>query len=53
MKCLECQAPAEWIRNTQFSGKHHYCDRHARLEKDFNTTDSDYFVWVKIYEKKS
>jgi hypothetical protein len=49
--CLECSEKATWIRNTQFSGKHPYCDKHARLEDDFSKDGGSYHVWEKI--KKS
>jgi hypothetical protein len=46
-KCLECGDVADWIRNTQFAGDHPYCDKHARLEKDFGEDDS-YAFWTKV-----
>lgn len=46
-KCIECNEPAEWVRSTQFAGDHPYCDKHARLEKDFGEDDS-YAYWWKI-----
>ena len=46
-QCLECDAPAEWMRCTQFAGNHPYCDHHARLESDFNENDS-YTYWKEL-----
>lgn len=48
--CLECGAPARWIRCTQFAGKHPYCDEHARQESDFNDEDS-YQYWVDLEDE--
>lgn len=48
-KCLECGARAAWIRMTQFAGDHPYCDKHARLEPDFNQDDS-YAFWTRIVD---
>jgi hypothetical protein len=45
--CLECGEESDWIRHTQFAGDHPYCDKHARLEKDFGEDDS-YAFWSKI-----
>ena len=33
--CSECSLPAEYVRITQFAGKHPYCKTHAMKEKDF------------------
>jgi hypothetical protein len=46
-QCLECGAPAAWVRCTQFAGNHPYCDHHARLESDFNENDS-YAYWKEL-----
>ena len=48
LTCLECNKPAEWVRRTQFSGKHPYCDEHARQESDFGNEDSSYFYWTIV-----
>ena len=45
--CLECNEPARWVRSTQFAGDHPYCDKHARLEKDFEENDS-YAYWYEL-----
>ena len=37
MKCCICDKEATWIRNTQFTGQHPFCDKHAKKESDFNT----------------
>jgi len=44
-KCFECEKPANYIRHTQFAGKHYYCTEHARLENDFAIDDS-YTYWT-------
>lgn len=46
--CLECGEPADWIRCTQFAGNHPYCDKHARLESDFEEEGDSYKDWHKI-----
>lgn len=45
--CSECGAKADWIRSTQFAGEHPYCERHARMESDFNESDS-YTYWYRV-----
>lgn len=50
--CLECSKAAAWMRDTQFSGQHPYCDKHARLEPDFSKKNDSYRVWVRIKKKK-
>jgi hypothetical protein len=46
-KCIECKAPAEFIRCTQFAGEHPYCKYHAELEEDF-MRDDDSTYWVNV-----
>lgn len=46
-KCLECNEPATWTRSTQFAGDHPYCDKHARLQSDFNDEPDSYAYWVE------
>jgi len=46
-RCLECGKPADWIRHTQFSGDHPYCEEHAKAESDFGQEDS-YTYWENI-----
>lgn len=48
LTCLECNKPAEWVRRTQFSGNHPYCDEHARQESDFGKEDNSYFYWTIV-----
>lgn len=48
--CLECGALAVWVRHTQFSGDHPYCQEHAQREKNFGQENPSYFVWRKIGE---
>jgi hypothetical protein len=43
----KCRRKKKWIRHTQFSGKHRYCDS-ARLEKNFGKNDPSYFYWEEI-----
>jgi len=45
--CIECEKPATWVRCTQFAGDHPYCEEHARLESDFNDSDS-YLYWTEL-----
>jgi hypothetical protein len=51
-RCIECGAVATWVRHTQFAGSHPYCDKHARLEPDFNEFDS-YAFWAAAEEQHS
>ncbi len=46
--CDMCASPAVWVRRTQFSGDHFFCDVHARVEADFGKEDSSYFFWKKL-----
>jgi hypothetical protein len=39
--------PARWVRHTQFSGSHYFCNEHAKLETDFNALDS-YKFWEEL-----
>lgn len=45
-----CTELATWMRYTQFSGNHPFCDKHARSEEDFGVTD-DYQDWEPIEDK--
>ncbi len=45
--CCECEAPAEWVRYTQFSGNHPYCEDCAKKEKDFPEGNGSYSDWDK------
>lgn len=45
--CIECNKPAKWMRSTQFSGEHPYCEQHAKAEKDFGRSDS-YSFWYEL-----
>lgn len=47
-RCLECGGHAVWIRHTQFAGDHPYCDKHARMEKDFNDEPDSYSFWSNV-----
>lgn len=44
---IECSSKADWIRFTQFAGDHPHCERHARMESDFNESDS-YAYWYRV-----
>ncbi len=46
--CLECNKPATWIRATQFSGNHTYCDECAKRQEDFLKEDPSYFKWEQL-----
>lgn len=46
-KCLDCDKPAVFVRCTQFSGSHPFCEEHAKEESDFGEDDS-YKFWYKI-----
>jgi hypothetical protein len=43
--CIECGEPAVWVRMTQFSGDHPFCELHAHAEEDFGKEDPSYFTW--------
>ncbi|MCX6736459.1 MAG: hypothetical protein NTZ13_05245 [Candidatus Parcubacteria bacterium] len=47
LACLECGSPAEWIRYTQFSGNHPYCEACAKKETDFPEGNGSYSDWDK------
>ena len=47
-RCCDCNEEAVWTRVTQYSGTHHFCDKHARMEENFGVWDSSYFHWVRI-----
>ena len=49
--CIECGKLAVWMRYTQFSGDHPFCQEHAEEESDFGENDS-YKDWAKIVEKE-
>lgn len=46
----DCFEDADWVRSTQFSGDHPYCDAHAKQEDDFGESDPSYFHWHTIAE---
>lgn len=46
--CCDCGQPAVWVRRTQFSGDHPFCDEHARKEKNFGKEDPSYFFWQEV-----
>lgn len=48
LTCLDCDQPAVWVRRTQFSGDHPFCDEHAHKEKNFGKEDPSYFFWARI-----
>ena len=49
-----CQEKISWYRITQFSGTHTFCEKCAKLEKDFGKEDLSYFFWLshKDYHSK-
>lgn len=42
-----CGARAVWVRHTQFSGDHPFCDLHAKAESNFGHSSS-YYDWKQI-----
>lgn len=46
-RCMMCDAPAEWIRSTQFAGDHPFCRQHAEAEEGFGENDS-YEFWYEV-----
>lgn len=48
-----CEKAAVWVRCTQFSGDHFYCDKHAKAEPDFGKSDDSYFYWYEIEREKT
>ena len=46
----DCFEDAVWVRSTQFSGDHPYCDIHAKQESNFGQEDASYFYWDTISE---
>ena len=47
-RCSDCGKPAKWVRRTQFSGSHFFCDECARQQKNFGQEDDSYFFWEKL-----
>lgn len=47
--CCSCliNSPA-WVRCTQFSGDHYYCNSCANKQIDFMKEDPSYFYWRKV-----
>lgn len=52
-KCSLCDSPANWVRVTQFSGSHYYCEYHAEEEPDFHEEDDSYHYWSKVEDVKT
>lgn len=48
MICLECEEEATWVRDTQFAGKHPYCEKHAMEQPDFGESESGFPLFYKI-----
>ena len=46
-----CINPVRWIRHTQFTGDHPFCDAHAKQEDDFGE-NSSYKDWEDLKKKK-
>lgn len=46
-KCSECSKEAKYLRATQFSGDHYFCEDHAILEERYGENDS-YQAWYEI-----
>ena len=50
-RCIEEDGKrATWVRRTQFSGDHYFCDRCAKRQKNFGKSDSA-FYWEKVGKK--
>ncbi|GEM_PF-582176 len=45
--CDKCDKPAAWMRHTQFAGKHPFCTKDAKKERDFGKSDWS-FYWEKL-----
>lgn len=51
LKCIECGEPAVYVRSTQFSGDHPYCEECVKNEEDFySEEESSYYFWYSITE---
>lgn len=50
--CMECGAPADYIRHTQFAGNHPFCEKHAKEQTDFGVEDPSYFFWEKLNDSE-
>ncbi len=48
IKCDMCDKPAIWVRHTQFSGDHFFCDDCAKKENNFGKKDDSGYYWEKI-----
>ena len=46
-RCMMCDKPAKYIRYTQFSGNHPFCNECAKLENAFGEVDN-YEYWSAI-----
>jgi hypothetical protein len=44
--CDDCGQPAVFVRYTQFSGDHYFCEKHAKEESNFGQEDPSYFTWA-------
>jgi hypothetical protein len=43
----KCRNDVVWVRVTQFSGVHKFCEHCAKKEEDFGKGNS-YFYWIKF-----
>ena len=50
-ECNLCYRPSQYVRCTQFAGKHYYCQEHAELEDDFMIDGDDYWLELKESNK--
>lgn len=46
--CDLCANAASWVRSTQFSGDHYFCDSCAQKEENFGQENPSYFFWEKL-----
>ena len=49
--CIVCDKPAVWVRYTQFSGAHPFCQEHAaEAESDFGEKSHNE-IWDRIVKE--
>lgn len=51
-RCSDCRKPAVWVRHTQFSGDHFFCDECARKQRNFGS-EGDNSFWEGIAVNKT
>ena len=48
IKCYWCDEPATWMITSELSITHPFCDKHAKLETDFNDGDWESLKMVEV-----